>query len=439
MRAMRAEILTIGSEILNGTTVDTNSAYLARRLNELGIACQKRVSVPDDPILLQEAFRLALQSSDLLLVTGGLGPTLDDITIEMLAESLNKPLVRDAAVEQRVRTFYRRRNRKLTHDALRQALLPEGSQPLFNSLGTAPGVWLSLPRTLVVALPGVPGEMKAIFEDEVLPRLRQIPERPAIESITLRTAGIVELQIEHALRKIGIPKEVSVGLYPQLKTVDVRISCTAPTPEEAQKCIRPLVDKLAQRLGDAVYGTGEDKIEAVIGKLLQAEGWTLALAESCTGGQASDRLTLIPGSSRYFLGGVVAYSNSVKQRLLGVPAKILAHDGAVSPTTARMMAQGVRRATGASIGFGITGIAGPTGGSKRKPVGLVYFGLSDETGSRSFRYQFFGDRDGIKAQATQTALNLIRLHLLRAKGRLSAVGSCERKVAQHAVRRSRRA
>jgi nicotinamide-nucleotide amidase len=412
---MHAELLTIGSELLSGATVNSNAAYLARRLAEAGVLCRRQVAVADERGPLLEAVREALGRAGLVVLTGGLGPTFDDLTLETLAEAAGRPLTFRPELAARIRRFYRRLGRRLQRAAMRQAYVPEGGEPLPNPTGTAPGLWLRLPDTLVVALPGVPAEMRAIMERSVLPRLRRLGGGSAVETRTLRTAGVLELYIQGLLQRMRIPDTVQVGLYPHLRMVDVRLTAVAPTRRQAQAALRPFEARLRRTLGPAVYGSDEETLEEVVGRLLLKRRLSVGVAESCTGGLISDRLTDAPGSSRYVRGGVVAYDNAVKRGILGVPKEMLEHFGAVSAQTAARMAKGVQRATGADIGLSVTGIAGPSGGTATKPVGLVYFGLSDGRRTRTLRRRFFGDRLAIKTQAAQTALDWLRLSLLSLK------------------------
>ena len=410
---MHAELLTIGSELTSGVTVNSNAAYLARRLAEAGIVCSRQVAVGDERAVLLEAIREALGRCGLMVMTGGLGPTFDDVTLETLAEATGRPLIYHPEIAAGIRRFYTRLGRRLQRAAMRQAYVPRGATPLPNPIGTAPGVWLPLADAIVVALPGVPGEMRAIVERFVLPRLKRLGGGAAVETRTLRTAGVAELSIQAILARLRIPDAIQVGLYPHLRMVDVRLTATAPTRRQAQTALRPLETRLRRALGSAVYGSDEDTLEEIVGRLLVARRLTVGVAESCTGGQVCDRLTNVPGSSRYVRGGVVAYHNDVKRRSLGVPVETLERFGAVSAQTAARMAEGVRRLTGASVGLAITGIAGPAGGTSRKPVGLVCLGLSDGRRTRTLQRRFFGDRRSIKTQAAQTALNWLRLFLLK--------------------------
>jgi nicotinamide-nucleotide amidase len=414
---MNAELLAIGSELTSGSTVNTNAAYLARRLAELGIRCRRQVTVGDEREELRRVLRESLQRCDLLIATGGLGPTFDDVTAAALAEAAGRPLAYEPSAAATVRRFYRRRHRHLQRAALRQAYVPQGALALPNPIGTAPGIWLALPRPLVIALPGVPGEMRAIMERSVVPRLKRLKGREAIVSRTLRTVGLVELSIQAILRTMRIPDGIEVGLYPNLRAVDIRLTARASSARAASARLAGLERALGRRLGSAVYGAGEETLEAAVGAALRARRKTLAVAESCTGGLLSDRITSVPGSSRYFLAAVVAYHNDIKRGCLGVSKWTLDHYGAVSVQAAGQMAQGVRYLTGADVGLSVTGIAGPDGGTARKPVGLVCLGLSDERRALTRRCQFFGDRAAIKQQAAQTALDWLRRYVLNDKVR----------------------
>lgn len=408
---MDAELLTIGSELTSGATINTNAASLARRLAAVGIRCRRQTAVGDERTTLHQAVTESLGRTDLLITTGGLGPTFDDVTMAVLAEATHRPLRLDPAVAASIRRFYTRRHRALQRAALRQAWLPTGGIALPNALGTAPGLWLPLASQVVIALPGVPSEMRAILDHDVLPRLKRWNRTAAIESCLIRTAGIVELSIEAILRTLRIPPAVEVGLYPSLRMVDVRLTAAAPSARQARAALARLIRPLRRRLGPAVYGMDEQTLEGAVGRLLVQRRATLAVAESCTGGSACDRLTSVAGSSRYFRGGIIAYDNAVKTRQLAVPEPMLRRYGAVSAPVARAMAEGVRRRLGATIGMALTGIAGPSGGTPAKPVGLVYLALAQEQRTVVQRCRFFGDRASIKGQAAQTALDWLRRHL----------------------------
>jgi len=410
---MHAELLAVGSELTSGQTPNTNVTYLARRLQELGIACLRQIALPDASAIIVEELRQALRRSPLVIVTGGLGPTVDDLTLEAIATATNRPLLLHPPVARRIRAFYRAHHRRLAPRALRQASVPSGAAALPNPLGTAPGLWLRLGTTVLVALPGVPREMRAILDGSVLPRLRRLQRTRPTVSRTIRTIGWVELQIQAALKQILIPPSVELGLYPHLLMVDARFTVRGRPRRVAVRLLDRLEGALRRRLGDVVYGIDQQTLEGVIGQLLARRHATLAIAESCTGGLVADLTTNVPGSSRYFLLGVIAYHNRMKEELLGVSQRLVARHGAVSEPVARAMAEGVRRRAKADYGLAITGIAGPTGGTAKKPVGLVDIGLSDGRRTLTRRCHFVGDRSAVKAQAAQTALDWLRRSLLR--------------------------
>ena len=412
MTSMRVELLTIGSELLSGAIVNTNAAELAKHLAESGFPCRRQTAVPDEWPALLEVMRQAIGRSDVVVITGGLGPTFDDLTMAAIAEVTGRPLVFWPRVAATVRRFYRRHHRALQQAALRQAKLPRGGVPIPNPLGTAPGLWLALPRAIVIALPGVPAEMRAMLARTVLPRLKRLRGATPVVSRTLRTIGLVELSIEAILRRLTIPPGVEVGLYPSLRMVDVRLTATGSSRAQAARAVARLERPLRRRLSTAVYGMDGETLEGAIGRLLLARRATLAVAESCTGGLVSDRITSVAGSSQYLRGAVVAYHNDLKTGALGVSSATLARTGAVSAPVAGQMARGVRRLAKAGYGLAITGIAGPTGGTKTKPVGLVYLALADGRRTLTRRCRFFGDRLAIKTQAAQTALDLLRRKLL---------------------------
>lgn len=409
---MRAEVLSIGSELTQGATVNTNAAYLSRKLADAGIACARHTAISDDRIQLVETIRESLRRSSIVIMTGGLGPTFDDVTAAALAKALHQKLVFNPKAAVAIRRFYSLRHQALQQAALRQALIPKGADALPNPVGTAPGIWIRKNRNVLVALPGVPAEMRAIFENSVLRRLKQLSGKSAIVSRTIRTIGLVELQIQEMLRQVPIPSSIEAGLYPNSRMVDIRLTAKAASKTKANSLLKPVVAALQKKLGRAVYGLDAEPFEAALGKLLIKNRLTVAVAESCTAGMALDRLTQLSGSSAYVRGGVVAYHNDLKKKPLGVRASTLSKHGAVSAAAACEMAFGVRKLARASIGISITGIAGPTGASRDKPVGLVFIGLSRGNQTLTQRHQFVGDRLSIKTQAAQTALNWLRCHAL---------------------------
>ncbi|MBI2885299.1 MAG: competence/damage-inducible protein A [Candidatus Omnitrophica bacterium] len=409
MAVMQAEIIAIGSELLSGRVINTNAAYLSRQLQALGIAARRHLAVPDEPAAIVEAITAALHRSDLILITGGLGPTDDDITVQALARALGQPLVRSSQAARHVQRLYRRHGAHLSRLAARQAFVPRGARPLPNPLGTAPGVWWERGATRLIALPGVPQEMRAILQASVLPRLRRLRPAGALATRTIRTIGVLELQLQRLLRRFHLPPGVSVGFYPNLLMVDVQLTATSTSARRAAMLLDGIERRLHRALGRAIYAVGEPSLEAVAGESLVRHRATVAIAESCTGGLVSTVLTEVPGSSRYVTLSVVAYHNQAKIHVLGVAPALLARHGAVSAPVARAMAEGARRLSGSTFGVSVTGIAGPGGGTADKPVGLVYLAWAGPQGTQVARKFFYGDRAGIRRQAAQLALNGLRL------------------------------
>ena len=393
---MRAEVITVGDELITGLVVDSNSAYLGRRLTELGFRVVRMTSVGDGP----EEIRTALQqvSSDVAIVTGGLGPTPDDRTKEVFAEVVGRRLVLDEEVLEGIRKRFAHRGMEMPRSNVRQATVPEGSQVLPNRWGTAPGLHVKADGRHFFLLPGVPREMRGIFEESVVPVLRKLSGR-AINFVLLRTTGISESALYEKRSDLDLDK---VAFLPGLEGVDVRLMW-----EEGADPTQ-LIEEIRRRAGQFVYAEGEEGMEEVVGRLLKRRGWRIATAESCTGGLVGHRITEVPGSSDYFERGVVAYSNRAKVELLGVPEELIRRHGAVSPQVASAMAEGVRERTGVEVGLGVTGIAGPTGGTPEKPVGLVYIGVATPEEVRVKEFRFVGERSQIKFRASQAALDMVR-------------------------------
>jgi nicotinamide-nucleotide amidase len=409
---MQVELLSVGTELLLGQIVDTNAAYLAGKLSELGVNVYHKTTVGDNAERLAAALRISLGRSDVVLATGGLGPTKDDITAAVVAQVMGVGLVEDQASAAKIRSFARERGLTLLDSLLKQAVVPEGAQVVPNPVGTAPGFIATRDGRTAIALPGVPTEMKAMAEQTVLPYLaaRAAKEEGAavILSRTLRLAGVGESQAEADIADL-IESQTNPTIAPYAKTYEVhlRVTARAASREAAEALVAPVEARIRDRLGSHIYGADEEALEAVIGGMLRSGGLTLAAAESCTGGLIGHRITNVPGSSGYFLAGLTTYSNESKTRLLGVPAELIAAHGAVSPEVAIAMAEGVRRAVGADVGISTTGIAGPGGATPTKPVGLVHIGLSDETGNMTEELRLRGDRVMIKERAAQLALFLL--------------------------------
>ncbi len=413
---MRAEIISIGSELVSGQGLDTNSRWLSQQLGALGIPVAFHTTVGDEMEDHLSAFRTAFERAELVIMTGGLGPTQDDLTREALARCAGVCLVEDAASLAAIAAMFARRGRVMAERNRVQALFPVGAEPLPNPIGTAPGIWMAIGRATIAALPGVPSEMKRMFQDEVVPRLRRLGSGGRyIVHRKINLFGKGESDIEaRALDLTARGRIPEVGITASDATISFRITGVGATEEEAQELIRPTADLIYERFGSLIVGEGTDDVaEGLFAQLARTRS-TIATAESCTGGQIAQRLTAIPGVSAYYLGGAVSYSNESKTVLLGVPADLIAAHGAVSPEVAAAMAEGVRTRLGATIGISATGVAGPGGGTPEKPVGLVHLGLSTAAGTQTRRLDIGAERprDFIQLFAAKAALNWARLVLL---------------------------
>jgi len=404
---MDLELLSVGTELLLGEITDTNASYLAEKLSELGINVYHKTTVGDNAERLAAALRIILGRADVVLATGGLGPTEDDITAATIAHVMGVGLVEDEASAESIRSFARQRGLKTLDSLLKQARVPAGSTVVPNPLGTAPGFILSRDGKTAIALPGVPAEMKAMAEQTVLPYLAKRTQQEGggvIVSRVLRLAGIGESQVEAEIRDLVRSQNPTVAPYAKTFEVHLRICAHAGDRRRAETIIAPVEAEIRRRLGHYIYGVDGEALESVIGRLLRQAGKKLAAAESCTGGLIGHRITNVPGSSDYFMASLVTYDNEAKVRLLGVPRETLAHHGAVSAETAKGMAEGVRAACGADFGVSVTGIAGPTGATPTKPVGLVYICIADDRGCLVEEYRLRGDRLMVKERAAQMAL-----------------------------------
>lgn len=410
------EIVAIGSELLIGGRVDTNSLFLSERLGTVGVDVRFKSVVGDDERDIVQVLRIAASRADVIIVTGGLGPTSDDRTRQAIAAMTGRPLRRRAKAFASMSARLSAWGRTPTEAQNKQALIPAAADVLINPLGSAPGFSLHWKGSYIAVLPGVPREAEAMFETAVAPQLRKNKER--IERRVLQTYGLLESDIDQQVSFLtrGHPS-VEVGLL--ASPFGVNISFTVrDIPSRMSKVLDGLVDEATRVLGRHVYAERDETMEEVVGRYLTKAGVTLAVAESCTGGLIGHRLTQVPGSSVYFDRGAITYSNKAKHEMLGVPMSLLRRYGAVSAQVAEAMAKGIRLRTGANIGLSVTGIAGPGGGTNQKPVGLVYIGLNAKIGRRSSQYRkteafrFHGDRKTIKIRASQAALNMVRLLLI---------------------------
>ena len=416
---MTATLLTVGDEILLGQTVNTNAAWLGERLSEAGVTVRRSLAVGDDEGAIRAALAEAVRGSTLTVVTGGLGPTHDDLTRPVVAGFFGRPLREDAATMARIEARFARRGRPMPERNRVQALVPEGFDVLPNDHGTAPGLWVRFdeggaPRGLA-CLPGVPAEMRHLFLDAVLPRLDALGARRTIRHRVLQTAGVGESHLAELLGDLAgfLDDRTTLAFLPSGGQVRLRVTAVGDDPAEVEGRAARFADHLRARAGAHVYGEGEATLEGAVGDLLRARGATLAVAESCTGGLVLDRLTDVPGASDYVLGGVVAYNNYVKTAVLGVHERMLVEDGAVSERVARRMAEGVRVRFGATYALATTGVAGPGGGTDEKPVGTVWIGLAGPDGSFARRSVFGDDRRFNKTLFTTQALDLLRRWLAK--------------------------
>ncbi len=411
----RAEIVSVGTEHLLGQITDTNAVWLCNVLAGLGIAVYYRSTVGDNVGRVHEVFREALRRVDLVITTGGLGPTDDDLTVAAVADALGLPMERNEEAWTHVQEFFRRRNRPLTSQQQKQAVMPRGARMIPNTRGSAPGVIVEHEGKTLIFTPGVPREMRGMIEDHVVPylRARGLAGSDVIRSRILRVAlgeSIVEDRVRDLMRAGTNP---TIAPYAHTGECHIRITARG---QEAE--VDGLLDEtelaVRERLGRAIYAVGEQTLEETVARQLADAGLTVAVAESCTGGLIAHRLTRTPGASMYLDGGVIAYSNAAKSRWLGVPSDTIARHGAVSAEVARAMADGARAHAETDLAISTTGIAGPSGGTPDKPVGLVFLALAHAGGTdvREMRYGTEPGRQGIQYLASQTALDMLRLHLL---------------------------
>ncbi|MFP4053569.1 MAG: competence/damage-inducible protein A [Phycisphaerae bacterium] len=404
---MIANILAVGDELVSGQTVDSNSAYLARQLALLGIPTPRHETVADDLDALTAAFARAADLADVVLVTGGLGPTVDDLTRQALANALDEDLRLDEDRLREIEAFFTRHGRQMANANKTQAMVPVSAEAIPNRVGTAPGIAAELNGSRVFVMPGVPHEMREMFAHSVAPRLQG--GSGVIVHRLLHTFGTGESDLGQKigdLMKRG--RNPAIGTTAKAGQVGIRIVARAETREEAERMITSDRVELEQRLGGLIIGADGDTMASVLGESLRNAGQTLAAAESCTGGLIGKEMTDVAGASDYFLGGVIAYSNEIKQKVLGVELGLLVDHGAVSEPVARAMAEGVRRRFDSDWGIGVTGIAGPGGGSEEKPVGTVYIGIAGPGGTQVHRHVFPGDREFVRARTALAALNYVR-------------------------------
>ncbi len=413
---MKAEIVSIGTELLFGEIDDTNATYISRLLTSIGIDVHLRHTVDDELARIVQVLGAAMRRSDAVITCGGLGPTPDDLTRQAIAQVTNRALQAVPAAEQQLRDFFAKRHRKVSSNNLRQCQVPRGGQLLSNSVGTAPGLLVEHEGCALIALPGPPPEMHQMMTEHVMPYLREKlaqQQQSSLFTRTLRVADMGESDLAQQIQDIlAHQSDPALALYASPGEVRIRMHTKASSQQEANKKLGDIENSIRQRLGEHVYGTDDETMEVAVGRVLVAAGATLAVAESCTGGLIASRITDVPGSSRYFQGGYVTYSNELKQQVLGVPAQIIQQHGAVSEECAQAMAEGARHSSGADYSLAVTGIAGPDGGTPQKPVGRVYIAVADEQGTICQQFDWPGTRGQFKQRTSQMALNLLRKRVL---------------------------
>jgi competence/damage-inducible protein CinA-like protein len=416
---MKAEIIAVGSELLTPDFQDTNSLALTAGLNGLGIGVSFKTIVGDDEADLVRALRAAIGRAGLVLCMGGLGPTEDDRTRETLAKVLKRRLVFRAFIRERIRDRFRRRGLPMTASNLKQCYVIEGAEVLDNPNGTAPGQWIETGRCRIALLPGPPREIMPMFDRQVLPRLAGLGQGLSVRRV-IRLTGLGESAMETRLKPVyaAVPQGVAITTLASPGDLAVHLTYTGEAPRaEAEARLVRLETGIAGVLGPWIYSRDGRGLEEVVGALLRERRLTVACAESCTGGLIGHRLTEVPGSSDYFLESAVVYADRAKARRLGVPAALIERHGAVSAQVARAMAEGVRRISGADLGLAVTGVAGPGGGTARKPVGLVFIALARGRGTKVERHLFFGGRSQVKFQSSQKALDIVRKTLTAGPGK----------------------
>ncbi|HEX5731924.1 MAG TPA: competence/damage-inducible protein A [Blastocatellia bacterium] len=410
---LKAETIAIGSELLTPHRTDTNSLWLTERLNSIGISVLQKTIVGDEESRLEEAVRDALRRSDVIISTGGLGPTEDDITRKVFARVSGRQLMLDYEILEQIRERFASRGLQMTPNNERQALIPRGALVLPNPNGTAPGIRMDQDGKLIVLLPGPPRENQPMFIDYVMPELEKMSRGARISKRLLKVTGLGESALDDMIADIYTPytNPTTTILFTD-SDIEIHLTATAETVARAEEIVDELADKLEERLKDHLYTTTGERLESVIGNRLLLKRYTIATAESCTGGLIAERITSVPGASEYFVGSVISYTNEAKAELLGVPREMIESRGAVSGEVAEAMARGVKERTGATIGLSVTGLAGPGGGTEAVPVGTVYIGLADDIMTSNRRLILMGDRHLIRWRASTAALEMVRRRYL---------------------------
>ena len=406
---MNAEIIAVGSELLTPQRVDTNSLFLTGELNSLGVEVVLKSVIGDSLERLSDAVRRAMASSQIVILCGGLGPTEDDLTRDAVAAALDRKLVYHPKIAEELAHRFALMKRKMSEVNKRQAFIVDGADILPNDRGTAPGQWIEDSGAYLILLPGPPHEMKAMFTRQCTPRLARIAPRLVIQTLVLRVSGMPESDLDQLIAPVYTKYEnLATTILAAAGDIQIHLRARCATEAEASALLAEAAGPIGLLLGDRVYSRDGSSLEETVGQLLRERHATVSVAESCTGGLLGERITAVPGSSEYFVGGYITYSNRMKIESLGVPEEIIAEFGAVSKETSEAMALGARRRTGSTYALAITGIAGPDGGSENKPVGTVHVGLADPGGCVVLHRRFIGDRTRIRQFASQMALDMLR-------------------------------
>lgn len=412
---MRAFIVNIGDELLIGQVANLNASWMAEQLNRMGVEVVKIVVVGDTSEQISEAIEDAARTAEVVFLTGGLGPTNDDKTKEVLCEYFGTRLVMHEPSLKNITEYFRSRGVELTELNRRQAEIPEGCRPIPNKEGTAPGLWIEAENKIYIAVPGVPFEMKAMMLEHILPDIEKMLEPPWVVHKTVLTQGVGESFLAERIAQWenDLPSNIKLAYLPSPGIVRLRLTARGDDKEQLKNNIEEQIAKLKSVIPEIIYGYDNDTLEKVIGKLLSKMGATLAVAESCTGGALAHRIITVPGSSAYFKGSFVAYSNEIKTDFLDVPAEVLEKHGAVSEDTVILMAENIRKKIKTDFAVAVSGIAGPDGGTEDKPVGTVWIAVSSEKGTRAKKFQFGNNRLVNIERAVMTALGMLRKEIIR--------------------------
>ena len=406
---MKAEIIAVGSELLTPSRLDTNSLYLTRKLNEHGIDVIRKTIVGDDRERLAGALRRARESADIVIMTGGLGPTLDDVSREAVTDALGCGLSFHSEVIEAMEARFRRMKRKISENNRRQAYVIEGAEVLANANGTAPGQWFEDEAGILILLPGPPRELEPMFDEQCVPRLARLESEHQFHTVSLRVAGLGESEVDQRIAPIySAEPRVATTILASPGEIQIHLRGQGATVEEAREIAENLSRKVEAELGSSVFTRRNESIPEVLLACFREKGLTLAMAESCTGGMVAEKITAVAGSSAYFRGGFVTYAETAKTEWLGVQERTLKEHGAVSRETAGEMAEGARRRARASVGASTTGIAGPGGGTEKTPAGTVFVAVADESGVEVQELRIGGERDRIRLWATTRVLDLLR-------------------------------